>query len=106
VKKIKQVWIPAIVFLIGSGLASAAESDKKGCADHPVFPTRMAGYRIADCDTKDFDAFAFETGKRDKTTVEGRRTKLTYRIEDRSKEPSGLEVVRKGLRLNKCCKLR
>jgi len=94
VKKIKYVWITAVVFLIASGLASAGEPDKKGCADHPVFPTRMPGYSIADCDTKDFDAFAFETGKKDKASVEGRRTKLTYRVEDRSKEPSGLAVVR------------
>ncbi|MBI5583306.1 MAG: OmpA family protein [Deltaproteobacteria bacterium] len=68
--------------------------DRKGCVDHPVFPTRMPGYSLSDCITKDFDAFDFETGKKDKTHVEGRRTKLTYRVEDRSKEPSGLAVVR------------
>jgi hypothetical protein len=54
----------------------------------------MPGYSIANCETKDFDAVNFETGKKDKASVEGRRTKLTYRVEDRSKEPSGLEVVR------------
>jgi outer membrane protein OmpA-like peptidoglycan-associated protein len=94
VKKFKQVWITAVVFLIASGLVSAAEPDKKGCADHPLFPTRMPGYNLADCDTKDFEAFNFETGKREKTSVEGRRTKLTYRVADRSKEPGGLAVVR------------
>ncbi len=93
-KKIKHVWVTTVVFFIVSGLASAAEPDKKGCADHPVFPTRMPGYSIADCDTKDFDRFDFETGKKDKAGVEGRRTKLTYKVEDRSKEPSGLTVVR------------
>jgi len=94
VKKIKHVWITAVVLLISSGLAGAASPDKKGCIDHPVFPTRMPGYSIANCDTKDFDVFDFETGKKDKAGVEGRRTKLTYQVEDRSKEPSGLEVVR------------
>ena len=94
VKKINHVWVTAVGFFIALGLASAAEPDKKGCADHPVFPTRMSGYSIGDCETKDFDAFEFETGKRDKAIVEGRRTKLTYRVEDRSKEPSGLAVVR------------
>ena len=94
VKIIKHVWITAIVFFISFGLASAVSPDKKGCVDHPVFPTRMPGYSLTDCDTKDFDAFNFETGKKDKTGVEGRRTKLTYRIEDRSKEASGLAVVR------------
>ena len=84
----------AIVFFISSGLASAALPDKTGCVDHPVFPTRMPGYSIENCDTKDFDVFNFETGKKDKTGIEGRITKLTYRIEDRSKEASGLAVVR------------
>lgn len=93
-KKIKHVLIAGFVFLIASALASAAETDKKGCADHPVFPTRMSGYIIRDCQTKDFDAFEFETGKREKNVVEGRRTKLTYWIEDRSKEPSALAIVR------------
>ena len=91
VEKIKHLWITAIVLLISSGLAGAALPDKKGCVDHPVFPTRMPGYSIANCETKDFDAFNFETGKKDKAGVEGRRTKLTYRVEDRSKEPSGIE---------------
>ena len=93
-EKIKHVWITTVFFLMAPGLASAAEPDRKGCADHPLFPTRMAGYSIADCDTRDFDAFGFETGKREKTSVEGRRTQLTFRIGDRSKEPSGLAVVR------------
>ena len=92
-KKIKHVWITAVVFFISFGLASAVSPDKKGCVDHPVFPTRMPGYSIANCDTKDFDAFDFETGKKAKAGVEGRRTKLTYQVEDRSKEPSGLAVV-------------
>ena len=64
VKKIKHVWITAVVLLISSGLAGAVSPDKKGCVDHPVFPSRMPGYSLVDCDTKDFDAFNFETGKR------------------------------------------
>jgi outer membrane protein OmpA-like peptidoglycan-associated protein len=92
-EKIKYLWMTSLLFIIMSGLAEAG-ADKKGCADHPVFPTRMPGYSISDCETKDFDAFNLETGKRAKTAVEGRRTRLTYRVEDRSKEPSGLTVVR------------
>jgi OOP family OmpA-OmpF porin len=84
----------AVLLLVVSGLANAAAVDKKGCADHPVFPTRMPGYSISDCETKEFDTFNLETGKKAKTAVEGRRTKLTYRVEDRSKEPSGVTVVR------------
>ena len=93
-EKVKHLWITAVLLIVVSSLANAAGGDKKGCADHPVFPTRMPGYSIADCETKDFDAFNLETGKKAKTGVEGRRTKLTYRVEDRSKEPSGLTVVR------------
>ena len=93
-KKFKHIWITAVVFFISSGFAGAVLPDKKGCVDHPVFPTRMPGYNIANCETKDFDALDFETGKKDKASVEGRRTKLTYQIEDRSKEASGLAVVR------------
>jgi OmpA-OmpF porin, OOP family len=94
VKKFKHVWITAVVFFISSGLVGAVLPDKKGCVDHPVFPTRMPGYNIANCEAKDFDAFDFETGRKEKASVEGRRTKLTYQVEDRSKEPSGLAVVR------------
>jgi OOP family OmpA-OmpF porin len=94
VKKINPLWIAVVIFLCSTGFAGAATPDKKGCADHPVFPSRMPGYSISDCVTKDFDAFDFETGKKDKTRIEGRRTKLTYRVEDRSQEPSPLAVVR------------
>ena len=92
--KKNQLWIAILIFLFSFGPAVALTPDKKGCADHPVFPNRMPGYSIANCETKDFDAVNFETGKKDKTSVEGRRTKLTYRVGDRSKEPSGIEVVR------------
>jgi hypothetical protein len=84
-KKIMIFLMTAVIFFISSGLASAVLPDKKGCVDHPLFPTRMPEYSIEACDTKDFDVFNFETGKRDKTTIEGRITKLSYRIEDRSK---------------------
>jgi len=93
-KKSKHVLITALVFFVSSGLASAVLPDKKGCTDHPVFPTRMPEYSIENCETKDFGAFNFETGQKDKTGIEGRLTKLTYRIDDRSKEASSLAVVR------------
>jgi OmpA-OmpF porin, OOP family len=94
VEKVKHLWITAVLLIVVSGLANAAGGDKKGCADHPVFPTRMPGYNIVDCETKGFDAFNLETGKRAKISVEGKRTKITYRVEDRSKEPSSLAIVR------------
>lgn len=93
-KEIKHLWITAVIFILSSCLANAMTPDRKGCVDHPVFPTWMPGYSLSDCTTKDYDVFDFQTGKKDKTHVDGRRTKLTYRVEDRSKEPSGLAVVR------------
>ena len=55
----------------------------------------MSGYFIGDCETRDFDAFKFETNNpREKTSVEGRWTKITYRMFTGSKQPSALAVVR------------
>ena len=88
-------WIALIASFIVPALASAQQPDAKGCTDHPLFPSRMKGYFIAACETKDFDMFGFETAKpREKNNVEGRRTKLTYRIQDPAQEPSALAVVR------------
>jgi outer membrane protein OmpA-like peptidoglycan-associated protein len=85
-----------LLTLLGLSLpAAAAEQDKKGCTDHPAFPKRMSGYFIADCETRDFDTFKFETkNPREKTAVEGRWTKITYRMFKDSKEASALAVVR------------
>ena len=52
------------VFLaLSLGLAATAfaEADKKGCADHPLFPTRMPDFFIVDCKTVEFDAYPFKT---------------------------------------------
>ncbi len=87
-------WLAAATLLLAFDLAAAAETDKPGCADHPLFPTRMSGFYIVNCEMKDFDVINFETGKRQKNSVEGRSTRLTYRITDRSKDPSALAVVR------------
>ena len=36
--------------------ALAAPGDKPGCADHPLFPTRLPDYEITDCKITDFDS--------------------------------------------------
>jgi len=79
---------------ISPALAIAQQPDAKGCKDHPLFPTRMKGYHISLCEVKDFDMFAFETGKREKNVVEGRKTRLTYRVDTGAQEPSALAIVR------------
>jgi len=94
-RNFKRVWIAAVALLLVAGAARGAETDKKGCADHPAFPKRMSGYFIADCETKDFDAFKFETkNPHEKTTVEGRLTKISYCMLTGSQQPSALAVVR------------
>jgi OOP family OmpA-OmpF porin len=53
----------------------------------------MSNFHIFYCEMKDFDAVEFETGKRQKNSVKKHTTRLTYRIADRSKEPSPIAVV-------------
>ena len=90
-----RAWIAIAALCSASAAANAAETDKKGCTDHPAFPKRMSGYFIKDCVTKDFDAFNFETkNPREKTTVEGRWTRIYYRILAGSQEASTLAIVR------------
>lgn len=52
--------------LVLAGLASllvavsaAAQQDQAGCKDHPLFPTRMPGYRLEACKTEDFGVYEF-----------------------------------------------
>ena len=74
--------------------ATAAKPDKPGCKDHPLFPTRMPEYRISSCTANEFDMFEFNTSKGPKHREEGKFTFISYEIEDRKNEQSGLAVVR------------
>lgn len=72
-----------------------AQTDKAGCKDHPLFPTRMPGYVIRDCKTEEFGRYEFRTpNARVKVPVEGRFTFITYGIADRKNEPAAVAVVR------------
>ncbi len=53
--------------------------DLPGSADHPMFPTRMPGYRITLFQQTDFDKYEFREA-RGTTVVEGRRTRIHYQI--------------------------
>jgi hypothetical protein len=63
---------------------AAAQTDKAGCADHPLFPSRMPGYVIQDCKFEEYGVFDFSMAPREKLPVEGEYTFITYRIADRS----------------------
>ena len=72
-------------------------ADKAGCADHPLFPTRMPDYSLADCKVEEYGTVSFQTAKnaRTQTPVEGKVTSITYAYTgENGKEPSALAVVR------------
>ena len=89
-----KIRLAALVVLLASGTALAAKPDAKGCADHSLFPTRMPNYQIFACETKEFAAYTFRVGAGKKQTVEGKFTFLTYRVDDRKDDQSGLAVIR------------
>lgn len=86
--------VAALVVFLGSGAAFAALPDAKGCTDHALVPSRMPNYRIEACDTKEFNAYAFRIGPGKKQSVEGKFTFLTYRVDDRKDDQSGIAVIR------------
>lgn len=93
-KKALIVWMSATILLLATGVV-AQQADRKGCKDHPLFPTRMPEYSIADCKVEDFGVYEFSSTKGPKTPVEGKFTFLTYSFTgERANEPSGLAVVR------------
>jgi len=86
---------PAIlVLLLGSGAALAVKPDKPGCSDHALFPTRMPNYRLEACEVKEFAPYAFRVTNGKKQTVEGKFTFITYAVDDRKDDQSGVAVVR------------
>lgn len=78
---------------IAAGIAPASAQDAAGCSDHPLV-TRMQNMRIVNCETVDFDKFAFKTGKGAQETVEGRRVDLRYQITAGQQAPSKLAIIR------------
>ena len=74
--------------------AHAEQKDHPGCKDHPLFPTRMPNYKIEACEIKDFGSTQFFAAKGPKLVVEGKTISITYRVDDRKDDRSGLEVVR------------
>jgi OOP family OmpA-OmpF porin len=90
---VKRAFVLCLLCL-GFATAAAATPDWKGCADHPLLPTRMPGYYIENCQSSDFDAYEFYLPKGKKHSEEGKFTLITYAIERGTPEQSGLAVVR------------
>lgn len=74
--------------------AAAQQKDAAGCKDDPMFPVRMPAYRIEKCETKAFASYDFFTAKGPKRAVEGEFTFITYTVDRREDDRSGIEVVR------------
>ena len=84
-----------LVLTLAIAAPAAAETDKKGCADHPLFPTRMPDFFIVDCKTAEFDAYAFKTrNPRTQNRQEGKFTFITYQLTRGKSDASGVAVVR------------
>jgi outer membrane protein OmpA-like peptidoglycan-associated protein len=93
-KKALSVLMSALFLLPATGVA-AQQPDKKGCLDHPLFPTRMPGYVLSYCKVEEYGVFDFSfTPNVEKLPVEGKFTFIIYSIPDRKDEPSALAIVR------------
>ena len=80
--------------LASVSFAAAPQTDKKGCADHPLIPTRMPSYFIMDCRAVEFDAYDFFVQQGPRHREEGKFTFITYRVQPGANEQSGIAVVR------------
>jgi OmpA-OmpF porin, OOP family len=79
--------------LLCPAAALAAPGDRAGCADHPLFPTRMPTYALTECKTAPFDTFTFLKMKAPALTQEGKLTSLFYQAPPQ-KGAAALEIVR------------
>lgn len=80
------------ISLLSASTAARAESDAAGCKD--VFVTRLAGFVLASCEVKEFDAFTFAEGYPGETRVEGRIVQNDYRNPDDAHPVTPLQVRR------------
>jgi OmpA-OmpF porin, OOP family len=79
----------AVMLLLVAAAPGAIAQDMTGSADHPLFPTRMPGYRITAYKTLDYASYHFDNSG----DVEGKYTRITYR-NTASTHPGGLGIRR------------
>jgi outer membrane protein OmpA-like peptidoglycan-associated protein len=70
-----------------------AEQDRPGSSDHPLFPNRMPGYTISSYEQSEFDSYGFLI-KGERTTVEGRKTVIRYKLGRDASSPGELAILR------------
>jgi OOP family OmpA-OmpF porin len=90
-----RITLLSTAFLLMAVTSAVGQADMAGCKDHPLFPSRMPGYRIEACKVEDFGVYEFFSMKGAKTPVEGKFTFIAYSFTGPdASEPSGLAVVR------------
>jgi len=84
-----------IVFLTLILLAGEvnSQSDKEGCKEHTLIPSRIQGYYIGECEYNDFSVHTVQT-KTGEKTLEGKKTVLQYFLKPGSKGVSETFVKR------------
>jgi OOP family OmpA-OmpF porin len=88
----KKVLILALVLLMSS-VVVAGEPDEPGCKDHPLL-SRMPGYRIQRCESRQFESLEFWLAGGKNTRIEGHYTKILYALNDGAAEPSRVQIQR------------
>lgn len=83
-----------LVALLSPAIAFAVKPDKPGCKDHALFPTRMPTYYIAACEAKEFASWPFKLQKGKTHAVEGKYTFITYAVDDRKDDQTGVAAWR------------
>jgi len=92
-KKTALILVSALTLALASA-AAAQQKDVQGCKDHPLF-TRMPTYWIHSCQEKEFESFAFVTGKGQTVTVEGHYWRYNYYPQaTAASKPSELQIQR------------
>jgi len=92
-KTINKIGILIAGFLMLASFTMAMESDVPESKDPPLF-TRMPNFYISDYKYYDFDAHTFVNSKGEDVNVEGQRYYVQYRIQEGTKPPSQLQIIR------------
>ncbi len=91
-KPLHTVLLAVILAGLIPGAAWAAQGDKPGSQDHPLF-SRIPGFYISSYKDIEFDQEAFPTATGE-VTVEGRKYAITYKQQKGQKEMSSVQKVR------------
>jgi len=85
-----------VILLLGflfTGLPVAFAQDAPGCADHPLL-SRMKNFHIDECETQEFGEEEMYLGEDESRMVEGKRTVISYSMDESAPRVSELQVKR------------